>query len=96
MDRTSTWAINDNTIAQLRTMSRPALDFVTQVYIPDLLAIASFYKDWAVYGRRTRQLSVLRRLASKSSPYAWGNQWLPRGMVLIKTWRHRLKSWTTT
>ena len=25
-------------------------DFVTRVYIPDVLAIASFYKDWAAIG----------------------------------------------
>jgi [NiFe] hydrogenase large subunit/hydrogenase large subunit len=27
-----------------------ALDFVKKVYIPDLLAVASFYKDWAAIG----------------------------------------------
>ena len=29
--------------------ARP-LDFVAKVYIPDLLAVASFYKEWAGYG----------------------------------------------
>ena len=25
-------------------------EFVNEVYIPDVLAVASFYKDWARYG----------------------------------------------
>ena len=33
-----------------RSSSRQADEFVNQVYIPDLLAVASFYKDWANYG----------------------------------------------
>jgi Ni,Fe-hydrogenase I large subunit len=34
----------------LKTLSASAQDFVDRVYIPDLLAIASFYKDWAGVG----------------------------------------------
>ena len=36
-------------------------DFVDQVYVPDTLAIAGFYKDWFSAGRRHRQLHDLRR-----------------------------------
>jgi hydrogenase large subunit len=43
-------SINAGTIAQLRGLINKARDFVTRVYIPDLLAVASFYKDWASYG----------------------------------------------
>jgi hydrogenase large subunit len=46
---------NDNTInmERLNLVAREinkAIDFVDQVYIPDLLAIASFYKDWGYGG----------------------------------------------
>jgi len=44
-------SINAGTIAQMRGLIAKARDFVDRVYIPDLLAIASFYKDWAAVGR---------------------------------------------
>jgi hydrogenase large subunit len=43
-------ALNLGTIAKLRDFTKRAKDFVTRVYIPDLLAIASFYKDWGSIG----------------------------------------------
>ena len=44
-------SINAGTIAQMQGMIAKAKDLVTKVYIPDLLAVASFYKDWAGYGK---------------------------------------------
>src|SRR5215468_12053855 len=43
-------SINIDSIAMMRGLINKARDFVSQVYLPDLLAIASFYKDWAGYG----------------------------------------------
>ncbi len=43
-------SLNAGTIAQIRTLMDKARDFVKRVYIPDLLAVASFYKEWAGYG----------------------------------------------
>ncbi|MGB2715699.1 MAG: nickel-dependent hydrogenase large subunit [Vicinamibacterales bacterium] len=51
IDPNSQAAINAGTIAHLKQFVAKAKDFVTRVYIPDLLAIASFYKDWAGHGR---------------------------------------------
>ena len=34
----------------MRGLIAKARDFVARVYIPDLLAVASFYKDWAGHG----------------------------------------------
>src|SRR5690242_2829585 len=51
IDPNSQAALNAGTIAQLKDLTARARDFVTRVYIPDLLAIASFYKDWAGRGR---------------------------------------------
>ena len=44
-------ALNMGTIAELKRLLAKARDFVNRVYIPDLLAIASFYKDWAGHGQ---------------------------------------------
>lgn len=43
-------SLNVHAIAQFRDIIARAQQFVSQVYIPDLLAVASFYKDWAGYG----------------------------------------------
>jgi hydrogenase large subunit len=51
VDPNSQAALNTHTIAGLKHFVANARDFVTRVYIPDLLAIASFYKDWAGHGR---------------------------------------------
>lgn len=44
-------SINMGSIQAIRDLIEAGRDFVTKVYIPDLLAVASFYKDWAGHGR---------------------------------------------
>ena len=51
VDPDSQAALNVGTIAGLKDLVARARDFVVRVYIPDLLAIAGFYKDWAGHGR---------------------------------------------
>ena len=43
-------AINMDRLNQVGNLIKQATAFVEQVYIPDLMAIAGFYKDWAGYG----------------------------------------------
>ena len=43
-------AINSERLNLVSRLISQADEFVNQVYIPDLLAVASFYKDWAGYG----------------------------------------------
>lgn len=43
-------SLNAGSIAELKELAAKARDFVSKVYIPDLLAVASFYKSWAGYG----------------------------------------------
>jgi hydrogenase large subunit len=38
-------------ISQLRNLANQALEFVQKVYLPDLLLVASFYKEWASLGQ---------------------------------------------
>jgi Ni,Fe-hydrogenase I large subunit len=44
-------SINAGTLAGLKGKIAKAREFVSKVYIPDLLAVASFYKDWAGHGK---------------------------------------------
>ncbi|MBP6844157.1 MAG: nickel-dependent hydrogenase large subunit [Kofleriaceae bacterium] len=50
VDPSSPAALNIHTIAVLQKLIAGARAFVSKVYIPDLLAVASFYKDWAGIG----------------------------------------------
>ena len=43
-------AINSERLNLVSRLISQADEFVNEVYIPDLLAVASFYKDWAKYG----------------------------------------------
>jgi Ni,Fe-hydrogenase I large subunit len=43
-------SLNIHSIAHFKKLIEGAQEFVSKVYIPDLLAVASFYKDWAGYG----------------------------------------------
>ena len=43
-------AINSERLNLVKKLIDQADEFLNQVYIPDLLAVASFYKDWASYG----------------------------------------------
>ena len=40
-------AINMERLDMVGSIIGQAVDFIEQVYIPDLLAVAGFYKDWA-------------------------------------------------
>ncbi|MDQ7065834.1 MAG: nickel-dependent hydrogenase large subunit [candidate division KSB1 bacterium] len=43
-------AINTERLNHVGSLINEAIEVVEKMYIPDLLAIASFYKDWASYG----------------------------------------------
>jgi hydrogenase large subunit len=43
-------AINSERLNLVSSLIAKADEFVNEVYIPDLLAVASFYKDWAKWG----------------------------------------------
>ncbi|MBK8639767.1 MAG: nickel-dependent hydrogenase large subunit [Chromatiaceae bacterium] len=50
IDLNSDSAINSARLAQVQNIINQMKVFVDQVYVPDTLAIASFYKDWASRG----------------------------------------------
>lgn len=43
-------ALNAERLAYVGTLFEQGREFIEQVYIPDLLAVASFYKDWGAIG----------------------------------------------
>ncbi|NTU41905.1 MAG: nickel-dependent hydrogenase large subunit [Nitrospirales bacterium] len=80
IDPNSQNAINAGSIAFLKGKAAEALEFVQKVYIPDLLAVASFYKDWAGYGA-----GLGNYLSYGDFPIDCEsntkNQWLPQGII---------------
>jgi len=50
IDLNSDSAINSKRLSQVQEIIHKMNSFVEQVYIPDLLAIAGFYKDWGARG----------------------------------------------
>jgi Ni,Fe-hydrogenase I large subunit len=53
VDPNSPWALNAERLALLTSLAARAREFVEKVYIPDLLAVAPFYKEWAGLGEGT-------------------------------------------
>ncbi len=82
VDPNSGQAINPGRIAALKTLVDRAVDFVTQVYLPDVLAIAGYYPEWATFGEGVgNYLSYGDFPMGDGDP---GSRWLPAGIVLNK------------
>lgn len=83
VDPNSPSALNADKIAWLKSLFIRAKDFVERVYIPDLLAIASFYKEWAAIGG-----GVGNYLSYGDFPQTSindpGSYFLPQGIILSK------------
>jgi Ni,Fe-hydrogenase I large subunit len=79
IDPNSQWAINADMIAQIQGMFTRAKEFVDKVYLPDVLAVAPFYLDWAAIGAGSGNF-----LSYGDFPDADGKQWLPQGFILGK------------
>ncbi|MCA9621999.1 MAG: nickel-dependent hydrogenase large subunit, partial [Myxococcales bacterium] len=75
--------INMERLNLARSIIDQAIDFVEQVYIPDLLAIASFYKEWLHGGGlSSRYLMSYGDIPEHANDYSAGNLLLPRGAIL--------------
>jgi len=75
-------SINITTIAAMRQLIADAKKFVEKVYIPDLLAVASFYKDWAGYGGGVGNYLVYGEYPDADGPDA--PLFLPSGVIRSK------------
>ncbi|MCP4693270.1 MAG: nickel-dependent hydrogenase large subunit, partial [Desulfobacterales bacterium] len=54
---TSVKDLTPDRIAEFLYLTKETQDFITKVYIPDLLTVASFYKDWGAIGGTTNFLA---------------------------------------
>jgi [NiFe] hydrogenase large subunit/hydrogenase large subunit len=72
-------SINMGSIALMRDLIAKARDFVARVYIPDLLAVASFYKDWAGYGGGVGNYLVYGEYPEDDGPQP--TLFLPSGVI---------------
>jgi len=73
--------INPDTIGKLRDLARSARNFVDQVYIPDVLAVAGFYKDWFTRGEGVGNFLSYGDYAAADDGDA-SSFLFPRGIVL--------------
>ena len=72
-------SLNADTLASVRALITKAHDFVARVYIPDVLAVASFYKDWAGYGAGVGNYLVYGEYPEDEGPNA--PLFLPSGVI---------------
>lgn len=80
---TNAAALNLTKIAILKKLVTAAVNFVNQVYYPDLLLVASFYKEWAAQGGGPGNFLAFGDFPQTTNN-APANFWLPRGVVLNK------------
>ena len=79
IDPQSQNALNADKIAEISKLITKAKAFVEKVYIPDLLAVASFYKEWAGIGA-----GIGNYMSYGEYPLEAGGKklWLPPGIIL--------------
>jgi len=74
-------AVNTERLNHVGSLIKDAIAFVEQVYVPDLLAVASFYKDWAAIGGGLENYLAYGDLPTRgyNDPTSFK---LPRGAIL--------------
>ena len=77
VDPNSENALNADSIALLMKLQTMVKKFVDEVYVPDILAIAPFYLEWASLGE-----GIGNFLCYGDFPDTYGNPWFPPGIVL--------------
>ena len=73
IDLNSDDAINDGVLAELQSLLQAGLDFVTQAYLPDLVAIASYYPDWFRLGSGTGNYLAFGEFSATGKPPRGGD-----------------------
>jgi hydrogenase large subunit len=81
IDLNSDSAINMKRLAQVQSIIQRMREFVDQVYVPDTIAIASFYKDWGTQGEGLGNFMCYGDLPSKTMRDPSGFLF-PRGVIL--------------
>ena len=76
---TSVRDLTPDRLAEFLFITKETQDFVKNVYIPDLLAVASFYKDWGGIGGTTNFLAWGEFPLTDAEP---DSLYMPRGLVM--------------
>jgi [NiFe] hydrogenase large subunit/hydrogenase large subunit len=80
IDPDSQNALNADKLMEIKRLLIKAKEFVEKVYIPDLLAVASFYKEWAAIGGGVGNYLSYGEFPEQGS----GQLWLPAGVIMNK------------
>jgi [NiFe] hydrogenase large subunit/hydrogenase large subunit len=83
VDPNSQNALNAGSLAFISGTAKTAWEFVEKVYIPDLLAVASFYKDWASYGGGVGNFLSFGQFPNDTEINS-ANTYFPRGIIVGK------------
>jgi len=80
-DGAAATALNIVSLEELRTIIRSMQDFVRQVYLPDTIAIAGFYKDWFQRGEGVGNFLTFGDFPAHGmdDPSSW---FIPAGAIL--------------
>jgi hydrogenase large subunit len=87
IDLNSDSAINSKKLAQVRDVINTMRTFTDQVYLPDTLAVASFYKDWGERGEGLGNFLCYGDLPATSMDDP-DNFFFPSGVILNRDLSH--------
>jgi [NiFe] hydrogenase large subunit len=76
---TSVKDLTPDRIAEFLYITKETQEFIENVYIPDLVAVASFYKDWGAIGGCTNFLAYGEFPESDQEPESL---YMPRGLIM--------------
>jgi hydrogenase large subunit len=77
--------INMERLNYVLDIIKASQEFVKNVYIPDVIAIASFYKDW-MYGGGLAATNIMDYGAYPKKPYDKSTDQLPGGAIINGNW----------
>jgi hydrogenase large subunit len=80
IDPNSQNAINADKIAMMLEYNKLAKEFVEKVYIPDILAVAPFYLEWAGIGAGHKNYMSYGEFPESQKGYP-NDMWLPAGII---------------
>jgi len=80
IDPDSQNALNADKLEEIKRLLIKAREFVEKVYIPDLLAVASFYPEWATIGGGVGNYLSYGEFPATTN----GQLWLPSGIIMKK------------
>jgi hydrogenase large subunit len=76
-------AVNMERLNMVRKIIDRSIEFTEQVYLPDLIAIAGFYKDWLHGGGlSSKNVMAYGEFPSRANDYSTASLMMPRGAII--------------